>query len=357
MLEQFQARRQRSRQAGGKPVYYAYWGYLQKELLQELSSERLSPYAKELLKVVRRNPWIHAWKYSTGLFSSKAQFVSSPLDGKADRICDHTWLQIIATPEEKLGDRWHSREHGDRWIEVSHEVFARSLLTQAKREPTRFAKLSFLFPKECGAQYHCSVLAGMAQCAREKIPDLELMSEVIRRSASVGERNVLWEIERLIETRAEQDWPEDILELVKSLALSYVEPMEEGFEGLFSSSREKTEPRTLDTLRNGSINSIRGYALYTIAKLLKMHGELRPFFHETVQQASEDDCAAVWFMTPICVVQYTEEEPAFAESLFRRLFQRDNRALGAIGGDALLWECYPRAPMCCREQLLRACAS
>lgn len=358
MVEQFQTRRQRSREVGGEPVYYAYWGYLQKELLPELSSERLSHYAENLLEVVRRNPWIHAWKYSTGLFSSEAQFVSSPLDGKVDRIRDRTWLQIIATPEEKLGDRWHSREHGDRWIEVSHEVFARSLLTQAKLEPTRFAKLSFLFPKECSAQYHCSVLAGMAECAREKIPDLELMSEVIRHSASVGKRNVLWEIERLIETRAEQDWPEDILEILKTLALSYAEPMkEEGFEGLFSPSREKTESLTLDTLRNGSINSIRGYALYTIAKLLKMHGELRPFFRETVQQASEDDCAAVWFMTPICVVQYTEEKSAFAESVFRLLIQRDVRALGAIGGDALLWEFYPRDPMFCREQLLCACGS
>ncbi|HIU32357.1 MAG TPA: ATP-binding protein [Candidatus Caccousia avistercoris] len=356
MVEQFQRRRQRSRQAGGTPVYYAYWGYLQKELLPELSSERISPYVKELLKVVRRNPWIHAWKYSTGLFSSEAQFVSSPLDGKVDRIRDRTWLQIIATPKEKLGDRWHNRAHGDQWVEVSHEVFARSFLTQAKLEPTRFAKLSLLFPKECNAQYHCSVLAGMAECAREKIPDLELMSEVIRRSASVGGRNVLWEIERLIETRAEQDWPEDILELLKTLALSYVESMEEdGFEGLFSPLREKTEPLTLDTLRNGSINSIRGYALYTIAELLKMHGELRPFFRETVRRASEDDCAAVWFMTPICVVRYAEEEPAFAASVFRLLVQRDVRALGAIGGEALLWEFYPQDPAFCRRQLLCAC--
>lgn len=358
MVERFQMRRQLSRQAGSKPVYYAYWGYLQKELLQELSSERLSRYAEELLEVVRRNPWIHAWKYSTGLFSSIAHFVSSPLDGKVERIRDRTWLQIIATPKEKLGDRWHSREHGDRWIEVSHEVFSRSLLTQAKLEPTRFAKLSLLFPKECSAQYHCSVLAGMAECAREKIPDLELMSEVIRRSASVGERNVLWEIERLIETRAEQDWPEDILELLKTLALSYAEPVEEDvFEGLFSSSRKKTEPPTLDTLRNDSINSIRGYALYTIAELLKMHGELRPFFRETVRRASEDDCAAVWFMTPSCVVQYAKEEPAFAESVFRQLVRRDIRILGAIGGDALLWEFYPRDPMFCREQLLYTCGS
>lgn len=358
MVEQFQTRRQRSRQAGGKPVYYAYWGYLQKELLPELSSEQLSRYAEDLLEVVRRNSWIHAWKYSTGLFSSEAQFVSSPLDGKVDRIRDRTWLQIIATPKEKLGDRWHSREHGDRWIEVSHEVFARSLLTQAKLEPTRFAKLSLLFPKECSAQYHCSVLAGMAECAREKIPDLELMSEVVRRSASVGGHNVLWEIERLIETRAGQDWPEDILELLKALALSYAEPVEEdGFEGLFSPSREKTEPLTLDTLRNVSINSIRGYALYTIAELLKMHGELRPFFRDTVRRASEDDCAAVWFMTPRCVIQYAEEEPAFAESVFRQLVRRNIRALGAIGEDALLWEFYPQNPAFYREQLLCACGS
>ena len=144
-----------------RPVYYAYWGHFQKELLPFLDKKRLSQQSRELINVLNRNTWINTPYYTCGFSVGTAKSVISPIDGKAQHISDKKWLQIVSTPNEKMKSSFIIKETGGHYIEANHFSFSSSLHTQAKLEPVRFAKLSLKFPSDCYSGYITNIISSM----------------------------------------------------------------------------------------------------------------------------------------------------------------------------------------------------
>ncbi|WP_130864411.1 NACHT domain-containing protein [Bacilliculturomica massiliensis] len=338
-----------------EPMYYAYWGHFQKELLPAMEYTRLSHYAKELIRVLNRNSWIYLPHYYSGFSCGPAKNVISPISGYTARISDKCWLKIISTPNEKINNHWRGDddETNPYYIEATHESFSASLANQARLQPTRFAKLALKFPQHCYRGYVTSVLYALADYAEtDEKPDVELMSEVIRRYSNDCERNIAAGIVRLIEKHAEISWPDDIIDTLNNFALKHPDPKADEY---VVTRRSDPEDTSCDSLLSNSINCVRGCSLQAIAALLWKHRELSELFKSTIYAASSDANAAVRFAVVSCILPYYNFDQSFSAYVLNKLLSMDLRILAAPGCWEILSRQYQNEPDYYRERLIEAC--
>lgn len=146
-----------------------------------MEPSRLSRYAKELIAILNRNPWIREPCYCSGISCGLAKTVVSPAAGYSERLSDKCWLKIISTPSEKMQRHW-GKETSSFYIDAIHESFSSSFSQQAKKQPERFAKPSLHFPGECYHGYIYSVISALQEKDEKGSPvDMALTCEVVRR--------------------------------------------------------------------------------------------------------------------------------------------------------------------------------
>lgn len=143
MKKIYKYRLEMNRQGGNAPVYYAYWGHLQKELLPCLHKQRISENAKQLIGVLNRNEWIHTPYYYQGWSISPASGVFSPLHNKAERIPDKTWLKIISTPNGKMKEHFCSYKKMGAILKQIIVLF--QMICLFKQNTSLYALLSSLY--------------------------------------------------------------------------------------------------------------------------------------------------------------------------------------------------------------------
>ena len=334
MIRTYKSRQEVNYKYGYPPVYYAYWGHLQKALLPHMDFTRLSTYAKELIGVLNRNEWVRLPYFYSGFGMTEAGAVISPVESKTDRLSDKTWLQIIRTPQNRMGERFHSTHTGNAFVEATHWSFSSSMGRQAKKEPERFARLALNFPEECYSGYISGVLYGLRDWNSAQTPDVALMSEVLRRYGRQKSTDVRTAVARLIEHHATLDWPDDILELIVELATT----RSEGDENYTVTSSRDPEHKLADSLLSNAINTAQGCALEAIAGLLWHHQELGERFKETMLKIADDPSDVARFAAMFCVTPYYNIDREFSVFLFKRLLSRDLRVLYAPG----CWEVLGR---------------
>lgn len=323
MVYHLEQRRQVNKEKKYKPVYYTYWGHLQKELLPCLAKERTSAYTKELIEVLNRNDWIHVPYFTCGFYCSDAVIVTSPVEKKKDSISDITWLRIIATPEEKLHNHWR----GDTGEEASHWSFASTMGNQARKEPERFAKLSLQFPEMCPPVYISNVLSAISNSEEPQTVPHDLLEQVIKRYGNFSDMNIAIGISRIIEKYAEHKWSEGILQIIQSIACSHSHP--EGNE--WETNENDPDAKTVDRVRNYSYNCARGCAIHAIAALIWKDSSLGEVFKEIIVSATNDRHASVRFAVMDCVLAYYNIDPGFAIETAKALIYRDIRTVAAYG--------------------------
>lgn len=354
VIRTYQHRLETNRTRQYEPVYYAFWGHFQKELLPCMDYSRLSDYSRSLLGAVNRNKWIHLPHFYSGFICGPAKSVISPVDGHTEHLRDKTWLQIISTSPEKMGTHWCNRDNGPNYVEATHWSFASSLGTQAKRQPERFARLSLHFPEDCYEGYISNVLYALSDETSSQSVSVELMSKVIRRFGRNTNQNIPIAITRVIENHANKAWPYDILKLVSDIALNHPEPKEN--EYTVTSSLD-SEHKLAHSLLDNSINCARGCALNTISSLIWEHKELGEFFKEIVISASTDEHDAVRFAVMSCVIPYYNIDRKFSFGIFQTLVSRDLRIIYAPGCWEILSREYHNHTDFIRGKIVEACLS
>ena len=354
MIRTYQHRLETNRTHQYEPVYYAYWGHLQKELLPCMNDSRLSGYSKALLGLVNRNCWIHLPHFYSGFICGPAKFVISPVDGRTERLSDKTWLQIISTPQEKMGEHWKKCDNGSNYVEANHCSFASSLGTQAKRQPVRFAELSLHFPEGCYQEYISNVLCALADNNSNQLLSVKLMSEVIQRFGWNTNQNVVIAVTRVVKNHANEVWPIDVLKLLSDMAINHPEPKMHQYS---VTSSLDPEHKLAHSLLDNSINCARGCALNAISSLIWEHKELGIYFKKTIISASTDKNDAVRFAVMFCVVPYYNVDREFPFSIFQILVSRDLRIIYAPGCWELLSREYHNHADFIRGKLIEACLS
>lgn len=351
--EQYRQRQEYNQKPKNERAYWAYWGHLQKALLPELDANRISPRARDLLRVLNRNVWVDPCYYNSGFWSVDVGTIISPIAGKAEKISDKQWLQIISVPEGKMQPIWKKNKDG-KTVEASPSEFASSMQHQVKKDPVRFAKLALSFPDNCYPGYITSVFLGIEDSEdQEAKPDMDLICQLIRKYYRVANNGIAYSVLSAIKKNAAWDWPEDIYDAVRYLALQYPQ-----IEDAALATREtEEESKSLERLKIEALNCTRGHALYTLAALLVKHPSQIDFCKTVALKANRDDNEAVRFADVYLTAACYQNDPAFSVRTLKTILSQDLRALGAPGfWDVLRWnfECNPKYY---RDQLTRGCQS
>ena len=337
-----------------EPIYTAYWGHFQKTLLPSMDQSRLSTYARQLLGVVNRNTCIYLPYFHCGIISGPAQTVVSPVDKYLERLSDKTWLQIIATPVEKMNGKFRGDDNGECYVEADHMLFASSIRTQANRQPLRFAKLALQFPENCYEGYVSNVLHALAENCSSKELDVEVVSKVVQRYDYKKGSNIAMAISWLVEKHADVMWPNKVIDIIDDIALNHCNPERNEYK---LTSESDPENVTAHWLFHSSLNCARGSALYAISALLRSHYELADRFKETLQTASKDLNYAVRFAVVPCVLPCYDIDKEFAVNILNGLANDDLRIINAHGYWEILSREYRNRADYYRQILIEACMS
>lgn len=331
------------------PVYYAYWGHMQKELLPALDQDRLSSASKQLIAVLERNEWIRIPHYSYPVLGGTAKWVTSPISKYTDRISDKTWLNIIRTPPEKM-NKHHSRETKDAYIEANHMQFAASLGFQAKKQPKRFAELALRFPQNCYSGYVSHVLQAQERSDNAEEPaDLDATSRLIRRYSGSDNKGILGEIADVIRSRADEDWPEDILNILQKIAL---------FPIIKSAARNSDDgEKSAHSLYNEVYNIPQGQAIWAITGLIFAKPEHFSAFKETISTLAKSSEPFVLLAVTDCAAACYNADSIFALAMFKELISKDIRVLIANNAWQIIGRDYDNTPGFYRERLIAALGS
>lgn len=322
MVSRYKHRLETNKERCYQPVYYAFWGHLQKELLPCLCNERISSESNNLIQVLNRNEWVAIPHFHYVILSGESGIISSPVDKKRSSLSDKTWLRIIATLEEKLQNRWNRN-----FEEASHWAFASSLGRQAEQEPKRFAELSLHFPDACDSHYIGSVINALAKEKAVQYVPLELMEKVILRFHSNADFNVAMAICRLVESLPEEKWSLKTLEVIKEIAINHPHPG----EGDFIAKSDDPEHRSVHTIHTYSYNCARGYAFHAISALLWANPELSNYFVTAIRSAISDNHDAVRFAAIMCILPLYNSLPDDAIEIAKGLIEADIRCIAVPG--------------------------
>lgn len=353
MLNTFRHRRE-VQNSYHTPVFYAYWGHFQKELLPSMDCSKLSAYAKSLLEVVNRNTWINVPHFHCGILVGDVKSVASPVDAYTERLSDKTWLQIVTTPQEKMSDHRNVKENKFYYIEANHMSFASALGKQAKREPLRFAKLSLSFPQDCYHGYIDQVLCAFSDPTAVDEFDINLVSEVIRCHGRSNDMNLANAVCSVVEHHAKEVWPDDIIDLIVEIAINHPNPAKG--EYTVTSSLDP-ENKSVDMLLNNALNCARGHAYQALSALFWEHPDLSNSLRSVLLAARSDPSDAVRFAALDCVIPFYNIDRSFAVEIFNSLLESDLRIVCAHGSWEIMSREYTDYGSRYRAKLIDACLS
>lgn len=354
MVQTYKSRLSVNRTHKYEPVYYAYWGHLQKELLPCMDNSRLSPYAKDLIGVVNWNSWIHIPHFHSGILVGSAKSVVSPIYEHPDRLCDNTWLQIISTPNVKVNNTKLDDYKGSYYIEASPEAFAASLGEQAKKEPERFANLCLIFPPNCYSGYVTNVLYALDDGSLAKRIPFKTVCNVVRRYIHTTNSNILIALARVIEAYAAFDWPEDVLDIIENVITNHSDSDEPQYP---VTNYEDPGHKTIQSLMENALNCVRGCNISAVAAILREHPELSNRFMKAISQICMDRDAIVRFAAVQCLKTYYDIDNEFSYKLIKLLLNADLRILGAPGCWEILSSEYRKHKVYIRGKIVEASMS
>lgn len=355
MVSSYRNRLEYNRSRDGEPAYWAYWGHLQKELLPCMEQSRLSSEARALLRSLNRNKWITGPHYYVGYRIGHVKSVVSPVHSYAEQLRDKTWIRIISS---NFSNR-HSQETASACIETDHDAFAHSLGEAAKKEPLRFAKLSLQFPDSCFWGYPYAVLSALCadrqkyQSTNLTADDLNLICAVIRRFWQIPNINIGIAIARLIESRATETWPDDILNILDEIALGHTVTE----ATCFPQTAADIEQIAAHSLRTRAINSTQGCAINAIAALLWEHPELDTRYRKILDCVCAADDPIVRYAAMALVYAFYNLDTDLSVQYFDLLLDADLRILAAPQTWGILWRSYFKNTNYYNTHLMSACRS
>ena len=230
-------------------------GYSRFVLLSGLPEELLSDRASKELAQLRRKFERDEPSAPRGIIGG---FVGSPIPREAtEKMTEEQWLRAIA---RYSGEReWHAV--GDS-LRGGPEELAHELEERAKEDPARFAALSERIPDGANTVYFDAILRGVAGA---EAVDVETVVRVCSRSHDLPGRPCGRWITMPIQSVAEQEVPDGLIEIVEWYAVNDSDPERDIWQ-------EKPEwgggPYYGGDIHTAGINSVRGAAAMTIGALI-----------------------------------------------------------------------------------------
>ncbi|MNW40958.1 hypothetical protein D3C74_180840 [compost metagenome] len=332
----YKSRIQYNREHKGYKLYWSFWGDLQKEILEVLPYNRLSNKAKDLVRVLNRkfNNETTLYRYSNG----HSGWVTSSIAGKT--LSNKKWLGILTN--QKLNDkRGHHnwKEVSGGFLENSVELFSSSFSDAVSKEPVRMIKLMLSHDEIIMDVYVDSLFSGVAHSSNLANVPLKLLEEMILKYLYDYTSYRASYICTIIENREEVDWSQEILDILKDIAIKHKNP-EIGKPNV--TSNEDKDMRTFDMLQSNALNCVRGKAARSIAHLLWKDNSFFGVFKDVLEKLVVDQNPAVRLASLFALWPSYNIDREWASKKIINLFKQDHRLAGFHGTKDMLFLLYPQ---------------
>lgn len=263
--------------------------------------------------------------------SAQAYLVGPPIpEAAADKMTDEQWLRAIARYDY---DDAGSRFQRSRELIGGADQLSSLLEREVKQEPARFASLIWRFPDKANPCYFDAVLRGIAEVGI----DVETAVRVCQRCHQLSQRpcgrSICWLIEKL----AELPYPLTALDMIICYALEDPDPKQE----LWRTETPNGQVYYGGDILSAGINSTRGSALDTIAKLIFADKNRASYFQLPLQQIVRDPSIAVRSCAAEALTSVLNYDRDVAVSLFQQLCATEDALLGTDSIEHFLYYALP----------------
>lgn len=321
----------------GFTVYWSFWGDLQKEILAVLPYERLSNKSKELLCVLNRKFENEStmYKYS----NVHSGWVNSPIAGK--RLSNKKWIEILTNKKLKNNNHSHWKEVPGGFVESSIEEFSSSFNSAVSEEPVRMIKLFLSNDQYILEEYIDSLFNGIAFSKTiNDIPLALLETMILRYPYNYTSQRARY-ICMLIEKRENTKWSQDILDIIKDIAINHKNPE-------ITNSQDK-EMHSYEMIQSNAINCVRGEAAQAIAHLLWEDYSLFEQFKNIINKLASDENTAVQLASLFALWPSYNIDKKWASEKILKVYEQDYRMAGFHGSKDMFFLLYPQY----RERVLK----
>ncbi|WP_276355744.1 hypothetical protein [Cohnella caldifontis] len=333
--ERYQRRIEFNRENNGYIVYWSFWGDLQKEILEVLPYNRLSEKAKDLVRVLRRRFSNEAilYKYSNG----HSGFISSPVAGK--KLSNKKWIDILTNNKlrKKHASRWKEVPGG--FVESSIESFSSTFSSAVSEEPERMIELMLSCNDTISDIYIDSLFSGVAHSKHLKNVPVKLLEAMILKFSFDFISYRASSICTIIEECGEAGWSQEILDILKDIAIKHKNP-EIGNPNV--TSNEDKEMRSFDMLQSNALNCVRGRASQAIAQLLWRDSDLFEQFKNTIEKLALDENPAVKLASLFALWPSYNIDRDWATEKILYLYEQDYRLAGYHDTKNMFFLLYPQ---------------
>ena len=305
------------------------FGIAQLRLLLNLDSSRLSKRGVRRLQELQR-------KFEDpGPTEPRAVEISrigSPIpESSANKMNDDAWLGALShySSNSSSDEPWRSLVGG------AHEL-SQLLKAQTKEDPSRFADLIHRIPENSNASFFEAILQGLAGADI----DLEAVVQACLRCHQLPGRPLGRWVTKPLEHFSGCQLPDEALEMVAWYATEHPdpEPAKVSSNGMYLKGEE--EVSHYDPISVG-INSVRGSAAVTIARLLFQDERYLPFFEPHLKSMVRDPSDATRACVAEALLGTLRYDRALAVELFVDLCDADERLLATDTLEAFLKYAVP----------------
>ncbi len=311
-------------------------GYKRFLLLNVLPKERRNPQAQaQFEQLLRRFP---EEKFEPPE-KHQAFSIGSPIEAEArKKMTDDQWIRAMQKYSKKRG-----RETHEEWRKGGCDELAGALKTDTAQQKSRFAALAMKMPTDLPPVFFARLLDGLVETepAKDGAPDnpeatrlldTETMVSVFRRVHGLPGQPCGREISWVVRKIADRSLPDEVLEMVAHYAVSDPDPSEE----LWKTPASGGTPYYGGDPESAGLNSNRGAAAGTLAKLLFADKGRWPKLQNAIQSVSRDRSLAVRAMAIECLTAALNVDPNWPVEEFLNLAEGDDEILGGHNADWFL---------------------
>lgn len=316
-------------------VYWSFWGDLQYELLRYLPEERISPKAKELLRILDRRFHKVPLHYCNG--HGHSGWVKSPVSGK--NIGKGQWLQIITNSKLKNRDQHRWIEVKGGFIESSYEAYTSDFQLVVEQHPQEMIELVLNNKERVLPAFVDSLFLGVE--VSEKLEDLD--SEVIERLLIEFPCNMKGHRASyfcgIVEKISNVNWSLEVMEQLMNIALKHCNP--ELDKPNVTNSEDK-EMKSCNMLHNNALNCVRGSAARAIGHLLWEDKETFLRFKDVIEGLTKDENPAVRFASLYALWPSYNIDREWAAEKILYLYESDIRMASFYNSKNMFFLLYPK---------------
>ena len=289
-------------------------------LLRALDEQRLSMRARRRIQELeRRFPDAPEHGAPQPLAESeRGSFVGPPIPQENQLLMtDDQWLRAMQKYSSVAEDMTRPIANSGGALELS-----RGLEALVKDNPARFSRLANRMDASLHSYYFEAILRGLTESKGSDRPGtLNQVCAVIRRVADINIAVSEQVLANAIGALADEDVPQDIVCTLCQITINATDPERDSW-------MERPNPDPVEGPIDQAINSVRGTAAWSIAKLLFANRDRWHTLKPTVEQLIADSVLAVRSVAARCLLAILDTHRKDAIDGFQRLIDDADPILG-----------------------------